>query len=230
MVLVTLSQVAKNLGQRLVLQDISLAVNEAEILVIMGPSGCGKTTLLKIIAGDIPPDEGTVKHWKPDYSQSVGFILQRLNVFPWLTVRQNIAFGLKRSRRKNDDDVEKIMHSLDLSDSAEYYPAELSGGMAQRVAIARTLVLRPQLVLMDEPFTGLDYARRRELHRLVHKMQDQMRTSIVLVTHDIEDALRLGDRIIVLKERPGQIQSEFKGVQTMTLHQRMEITREFLDD
>jgi ABC-type nitrate/sulfonate/bicarbonate transport system ATPase subunit len=228
--LVKLDRVSKTLGGRSILRDIDLEVKEAEILVVMGPSGSGKTTLLKIMAGDLTPDHGRIIHWRPDYTAHIGFILQRLNVFPWLTVQENIAFGLRQRNGSSREKTRKMLETLELDEFADYYPAELSGGMLQRVAIGRTLVRDPRLILMDEPFTGLDYARRKELHGMVWRLQEEMQTTVVLVTHDIEDAIRLGNRIVVLSESPGSIKEWHNDVHLMDADRKLALVHEFLGD
>jgi ABC-type nitrate/sulfonate/bicarbonate transport system ATPase subunit len=229
MQLITFCNVSKKLMGRPVLRDISLEVMESEILVIMGPSGCGKTTLLKMMAGDVPADQGVITHWTPGYREQTGFILQRLNVFPWLTVKDNVGFGLNGDPAHKTHEIGEMIQMLGLEEFADYYPAQLSGGMLQRVAIGRTLILQPKLILMDEPFTGLDYARRKELHHVVRKLQQQMKTAVVLVTHDIEDAVRLGNRIMVLSERPGSTRLTYDNVQRMDDSQKLNLAREFIE-
>jgi ABC-type nitrate/sulfonate/bicarbonate transport system ATPase subunit len=226
---ITLTDVSKSFGTRSVLRNVNLEVQSAEVLVIMGPSGCGKTTLLKLIAGDLPPDQGTIA-FEGFSKRDIGFILQRLNVFPWLTVRENIGFGLKGFSRGRARAIDEMIKLLGLDGSDRYYPSQLSGGMLQRVAIGRTLILKPQIILMDEPFTGLDYARRRELHAIVRKMREDTGVSIVLVTHDIEDAVRLGTRIVVLSEGPGEIQATHADVHVLNDLQREEFGRRLVEE
>jgi len=228
MPLITLTNVSKSFGSRSVLRDINLKIETAEILVIMGPSGCGKTTLLKVIAGDLPPDQGTVTYGSFN-KEAIGFILQRLNVFPWLTVRENIGFGLKGEPAIRARKIDEMVMLLGLIGSDHYYPSQLSGGMLQRVAIGRTLVLGPQIILMDEPFTGLDYARRRELHSVVRKLRESTGVSIVLVTHDIEDAIRLGTRIVVLSEGPGAIEAIHTDIHMLSDAEREAFGRQLLE-
>jgi ABC-type nitrate/sulfonate/bicarbonate transport system ATPase subunit len=230
MQLITFRNVSKSLAGRQILLNISLEVRDSEILVIMGPSGSGKTTLLKMMAGDVAADEGVIHHWTPDYAERMGFILQRLNVFPWLTVKDNIAFGLQRGSEHGEEQLSRMIALLGLDEYRNYYPAQLSGGMLQRVAIGRTLILEPKLILMDEPFTGLDYARRKELHVDFRRLQQETGTTVVLVTHDIEDAIRLGSRILVLSEQPASIRLTYDDVQTMSASRRLELAHEFLGD
>jgi ABC-type nitrate/sulfonate/bicarbonate transport system ATPase subunit len=227
MALITLTNVSKSFGPRSALRDINLKIESTEILVIMGPSGCGKTTLLKIIASDLPPDQGTVVYGPFD-KQDIGFILQRLNVFPWLTVRENIGFGLKGNSEVRARKIDEMVTLLGLTGSETFYPSQLSGGMLQRVAIGRTLVLKPQIILMDEPFTGLDYARRRELHSIVRELRESTGVSIVLVTHDIEDAIRLGTRIVVLSEGPGEIEATHTDIHMLGDAERETFGRQLL--
>lgn len=194
----------------------------------MGPSGCGKTTLLRIMAGELLPDHGAVK-FGPFDKAKIEFILQRLNVFPWLTVGENIGFGLKDDYKIRARKIKEMVTLLGLASSEDYYPAQLSGGgMLQRVAIGRTLVLEPQIILMDEPFTGLDYARRRELHQVVRDLRQRMGVSIVLVTHDIEDAARVGTRIVELSDRPGTVHMTYTDVESLSDRERDDLRRHLL--
>ncbi|MBL0044093.1 MAG: ABC transporter ATP-binding protein [Flavobacteriales bacterium] len=189
-----------------VLAGTSVEVQEAEVLVVVGPSGCGKSTLLRCIAGLEKPSRGSVtmagnaltdaRSFIPPEARGIGFVFQGLALFPHLTVKGNIAFGLnglpasERTQRVRDE-----LRSVGLVDLADRYPHELSGGQQQRVAIARSLVRRPKLMLMDEPFSDLDPKTRSEVRTEVMRILRANKTAAVIVTHDREDAFHVADRI-----------------------------------
>lgn len=197
------------------IKDIDLTINHGEFVCLVGPSGCGKSTLLKIIAGYLEPTSGESRmenqpikgpHWKR------GVVFQSSTLYPWLTVRKNIEYG-PRTRKKNKEEIRKTsdyyLDQIELSDFANQYPFELSGGMKQRVSLARVLANKPKLVLMDEPFSALDAITRlkmQEFLRILWKRNDQ---TILLITHDIEEALSLGTKVAVMTKNPGTIQSIF---------------------
>lgn len=194
-----------------VLNNITIHVRSGEILSLLGPSGCGKSTLLHLASGFEKADEGQILfEGTPVTGPGVerGMIFQTPELFSWLTVRDNIAFGPKRARFPKGEIREKTEAYLDLigmTDFQNYYPNQLSGGMQQRVALARALIMKPKLLLMDEPFSALDYQARLEMQGLMLKLWNEYRPSILFVTHDIEEALFLSDRVLVLSKRPGKI-------------------------
>jgi NitT/TauT family transport system ATP-binding protein len=190
-----------------VLRDISLEVSRGEFICILGPSGSGKSTLLNLIAGLHKPQTGEIK-----VNGSIGFMFQDASLFPWLTVRQNVAFGPKMQGREaqNAAKIDKLLEFIKLSDFADAYPHELSGGMRQRVALARTLILNPGLLLMDEPFAALDPKTRESLYPDVARIHQEQKRTFVLVTHNIKEAIYFADRILVLKGRPAQLTAELK--------------------
>jgi len=199
-------------GQRFTaVRDVSLDVYDGEFLAIVGPSGCGKTTLLNMIAGLDRPDRGRVlcdgapvERAGPDRL----VIFQEPSLLPWLTVRGNVEFGLRlrgmppSERRER---VEGYLRMVHLSRFAGRYPFQLSGGMKQRVAIARALAVEPAMLLMDEPFSALDHRSRDLLHIELQELWLATRKTIVFVTHSVEEALRLSDRIVVMSSQPGQV-------------------------
>jgi NitT/TauT family transport system ATP-binding protein len=197
------------------LSQVSFAVRRGEILAILGPSGCGKTTLLNIIAGFLPADQGSVlvrgrPVSGPGPDRAVVF--QEDALFPWLTAAENIAFGLKRlplDKAERRERVERFLALVGLEGYGGYLPQALSGGMKQRVALARVLVLEPELLLMDEPFASLDAQTRWEMHQLLTSLQADLAQTVVLVTHDLEEAVKLADRVLVMEKLPGRIQREF---------------------
>jgi NitT/TauT family transport system ATP-binding protein len=195
-----------------VLEDVSLAVKRGEFLTIVGPSGCGKTTLLRIFAGLIPLSEGDVLHdGKPvnGPSPSVGFVFQSDNLMPWRTVWDNIGLGPElrgESKRTYGPRIEQLLELVGLSGFERYYPHQLSGGMRQRINLARALAIQPDVLLMDEPFAALD-AQTREIMQdeLLHIWRGTGNT-VIFITHQIDEALFLADRLVILAARPGRVQ------------------------
>jgi NitT/TauT family transport system ATP-binding protein len=208
-------------GERIeALKDINFEVEDAfsaagrdigEFRVLLGPSGCGKSTLLRMIAGLDRPDSGEILvHDQPVQgpSRDRGMVFQKYTSFPWLTVEDNIAYGLRindvpEAERKQT--VERLLKAVGLSEFAGVYPETLSGGMQQRVAIARTLALRPSVILMDEPFGALDAQTRSEMQQLLLQIWDETACTILFVTHDVEEAVYLADRIFIMSSHPGTI-------------------------
>jgi NitT/TauT family transport system ATP-binding protein len=198
------------------LQEINLAVRPGEFLCIVGPSGCGKSTLLHMIAGLDKPSAGeirlngrVVKEPGPDRI----LIFQDLGLFPWLTVRENVEFGMRMKGMKKDEMRSRSRQYLSLvhlSQFEESYIHQLSGGMKQRVALARALAIRPDVLLMDEPFAALDAQTRDRLHDELERIWRETGQTIIFVTHNVREAARLGDRIVVLTFRPGRIKSEIR--------------------
>jgi NitT/TauT family transport system ATP-binding protein len=194
--------------------DLSFEVREGELMCIVGPSGCGKTTLLRCISGLLPPTGGQVSVADepvdgPPERLAIVFQEYSRSLFPWMTVRQNVAFPLRRKRLDKDDRrrlVEEAVASVDLTRFVDHYPWQLSGGMQQRVAIARALAYQPQLLLMDEPFASVDAQTRADLEDLVLQVRDRYGVTIVFVTHDIDESVYLGDRIVVLTPSPSRAQ------------------------
>lgn len=191
-----------------VLRGLDLEVAPGELICILGPSGCGKSTLLKIIAGFLAPSSGQVLvHGLPVVRPGADrcVVFQEDALFPWLTVAENIALGLKGRlpRPEREKEVERFLAMVGLSPYRGYLPRQLSGGMKQRVALARVLVLKPQLLLMDEPFGALDAQTREEMQKLLLGVWRELGHTILFVTHDISEAIVLADRIVVLDKIPG---------------------------
>lgn len=193
------------------LDRVSLRVEQGEIVAVVGGSGCGKSTLLRLVAGLDPATRGSVDldgETIVSPHQCVGLIFQEPRLLPWLTVAGNIAFGISRlPRSKRDAIVREVLHRVGLADYAERWPRELSGGQAQRVAIARALAPRPKVLLLDEPFSALDAFTRASLHEHLLDLWLELRPTLVLVTHDVEEAAYLADRVIVMRPQPGRISS-----------------------
>lgn len=200
------------------LDDLNLTVDQGEIVSLVGTSGCGKSTLLRIISGLEYPTVGEVfidDELINSPHPKIGLIFQEPRLMPWLTVRENVEFGLdtlpnvKFNRLERRDLVDRILERVSLTEFANTLPRQLSGGMAQRVAIARALVTKPSILLLDEPFSALDAFIRMKLQDHLLSIWDYDRPTLILVTHDIEEALVLSDRIIVLRGNPGHIHQEF---------------------
>ena len=200
------------------LDNLNLTVDQGEIISLVGTSGCGKSTLLRIISGLEYPTVGEVfidDELINSPHPKIGLIFQEPRLMPWLTVRENVEFGLdtlrnvKFNRLERRDLVDRILERVSLTEFANTLPRQLSGGMAQRVAIARALVTKPSILLLDEPFSALDAFIRMKLQDHLLSIWDYDRPTLILVTHDIEEALVLSDRVIVLRGNPGHIHQEF---------------------
>ncbi|MBW7477175.1 ABC transporter ATP-binding protein [Paenibacillus oenotherae] len=192
------------------LHNIQLDIQEGEFVTVIGPSGCGKSTLLKIIAGLDVHYKGTVslgdrKVEGPGIDK--GFIFQEPRLFPWLTVERNIAADLSLRKPEIRQKVDELIELVRLKGFEKSYPRELSGGMAQRVAIARALLRNPKVLLLDEPFGALDAFTRAHMQEVLLDIWQRNRTTMIFVTHDIDEAVFLANRIVVLKPRPGAIQN-----------------------
>jgi NitT/TauT family transport system ATP-binding protein len=197
-------------------QDISLTVEAGEFVCLLGPSGCGKSTLLGALAGHLKPSRGgiTVDGVAVDGPHAErGLVFQHHTLFPWRRVIDNVAFGLKMQgvpRAERRQRALELLTLVGLQDFAQHYPAQLSGGMKQRVEIARVLINHPRVMLMDEPFGALDAQTRLMMQQLLLDLWARIKTTIVFITHDIDEALFLADRILVMSPRPGRIIEEIK--------------------
>jgi|SRR5882672_480554 len=195
-----------------VIGGVDLTVAEGEFVAIVGPSGCGKTTLLNIVAGFVRPDQGqvTVDGVPRNGPGPDGIVIsQRGSVFPWLTVRQNLMFGLNGRRPDKKALADHYAAVVGLTGFEKGYPHELSGGMLKRVELARALVVKPQILLMDEPLAALDALTGRQMRIELLRILAEERHTCLLITHDVEEAIHMADRIIVLSPRPATIQAEF---------------------
>ncbi|MBU2954796.1 ABC transporter ATP-binding protein [Marinobacter sp. F3R08] len=194
------------------LQGLNLDIRANEITTILGASGCGKSTLLRTLGGFvIPEDTGGVlykKQFLTGPTTDIVMIFQENNLYPWLTVKGNVRFGL-RFRKNAPEDLDKavadMLSNVGLSDAARAYPHQLSGGMRQRTAIARALITRPRVLLLDEPFSALDISLKRRMHSMIHTLQEETDISMVMVTHDVEEAITVGDRVLVLGGNPANV-------------------------
>lgn len=186
-----------------VLENITFNLNEGEIIAIVGPSGSGKSTLLNIISKLIEPTEGEIY-----VDGEIGYMFQRDHLFNWRTVWKNIMLGLEIKKEKNQENIDKTKELLTKYGLIEFinsYPQELSGGMRQRIALIRTLATNPQVLLLDEPFSALDYQTRINVSEDIFKMIKDSNVSAILVTHDISEAIAMADRVIVLSHRPAKL-------------------------
>jgi NitT/TauT family transport system ATP-binding protein len=197
-----------------VLQNINLRLYRGEFVCLVGGSGCGKSTLLNIIAGLIPASDGRVLvdgQNVPGPGADRGLIFQGYSLYPWLTVSQNVAFGLQLQKLPKSIQQESVAYYLNmvgLTNYAHAYPKQLSGGMKQRVAIARALVNKPEVLLMDEPFGALDAQTKEQMQQFLIELWEQTQTTILMITHDIEEAIFLGQRVYVMSRHPGRIKLE----------------------
>lgn len=197
------------------LKDISFSVNEGEFLSIVGPSGCGKSTLLNIIAGLIKPSSGEIyidNKKLTSVSSKMGYMFQKDQLFEWSSVWENIILGIKIQHKSPDlykDKINALLENYGLIDFVNYYPDELSGGMRQKVALIRTLSLNPEVLLLDEPFSALDYQTRLNISDEIFKILKKEGKTVIMVTHDIAEAISMSNRIIVLSNRPAKLKKIF---------------------
>jgi len=207
--MIDIHQLTVRYGEREVISGVDLRVRPGEFVTLLGPSGCGKSTMLRSIAGFVPASAGRIVIDGHDVTgldpedRGAGFVFQNYALFPHLSVARNVAFGLRARRlprREIDSRVEEILATTGLTEYAAALPAELSGGQQQRVAIARVLVTRPSVLLMDEPLSNLDSALRTRLRAEIARLHRELKVTIVYVTHDQEEALALSDRIAVMRE------------------------------
>ena len=231
---IVFDHVSVSFGALKVVDDVSYAIREGEFVSVIGPSGCGKTTMLNMVAGFMAPTAGAVRlDGKPVMQPGPdrGVIFQDYGVFPWLTVKQNIAFGLNlRASRVPDAEraavCERYMRLMGLADFAHAWPKTLSGGMRQRLAIARAYAVRPEFLLMDEPFGALDAQTRSAMQDLLLEVLQAEGKTVMLITHSVEEAVYLSNRIVVMTARPTRIREiievPFGYPREESLHERPE--------
>lgn len=196
-------------GETHAIDHMSFTVYNQEFLVIVGPSGCGKSTLLDLIAGQIHPQKGLIT----GVNDSIGYMLQKDHLFEWRTIEKNILLGLEIQKKKNRENLalaNALLKKYDLYDFRQKYPRELSGGMRQRAALIRTLVTSPELLLLDEPFSALDYQTRLQVADDIGRIIRSEKKTAILVTHDLSEAISMGDRILVLSVRPAKVVREIR--------------------
>lgn len=196
------------------LQDINLKINDGEFVCIVGPSGCGKSTILRLIAGLIQPTSGTLTLNGEEIngtSSDRGMVFQAPTLFPWLTVGENVAFGLKVQNKKDKlHRVDELLDMIGLLEFKDSYPGQLSGGMAQRVSLIRTMINEPSVFLLDEPLGALDAFTRMNIQDELINLWLQNRNTMIMVTHDVDEAIYMSTRIIVMAPRPGRVLKDIK--------------------
>ena len=190
------------------LSDITLRVKDGEFLSILGPSGCGKSTILRLVAGLIVPTTGSLTLngeaiREPDPKR--GMVFQKPTLFPWLTVEQNVAFSLRMLKKEENGAVDRLIQMIGLSEFRHAYPHQLSGGMAQRVALIRTMINEPDVFLLDEPLGALDAFTRMNMQDELINMWNEKKQIVMMVTHDVDEAIYMGTRILVMAPRPGRV-------------------------
>ena len=198
-------------GETPALSDISFDVKDGEFLAIVGPSGCGKSTLLSLLSGLIKPEEGTILIDgipQEEYQSVIGYMLQRDHLFEWRTILSNVSLGLEIQHRLNEESRQELLRMLTtygLLHFQDSKPSQLSGGMRQRAALIRTLALKPDILLLDEPFSALDYQTRLEVSDDISTIIRTQKKTAILITHDLAEAISVADRILILTSRPGQV-------------------------
>lgn len=198
-------------GETQAISDVSLDIFQGEIVTLVGPSGCGKSTLLSIIAGLIEPTSGNVYVNGREVtgpSKSVGYMFQNDNLFEWRTILDNVLIGLEIQHKLNEETksfAENLLDTYGLSEFKNHYPRQLSGGMRQRVALIRTLAIKPDILLLDEPFSALDYHTRLSISDEVSAILKKENKTALMITHDIAEAISMGDRVAILTKRPSTI-------------------------
>lgn len=197
-------------GELLAIDGVNLTVKEGEYLAIVGPSGCGKSTLLNIIGGIDTKSYGEIK-MNPEIK--IGYMLQEDSLFPWLTIIDNCLLGLKIDGGLNEEKVnyvKELLNTYGLKDFMNHYPSSLSGGMRQRVALIRTLAMNPDILLLDEPFSALDYQSRLAVSDDVFKIIKDTGKTVVMITHDIAEAISMADRVVVMTARPAKVKKIYE--------------------
>jgi iron(III) transport system ATP-binding protein len=209
MLSVSLDNISKRFGQTLAVDGVSLDVREGELFILLGPSGCGKTTCLRMVAGFEQPDAGVLRFGErdmtriPPHKRNTGMVFQNYALWPHLTTKGNVEYGLKVRRVEKKERERRVREALEmvrLEGLADRYPSQMSGGQQQRVALARALIIRPDVLLLDEPLSNLDAQLRLEMRAEIKRLHDQTKTTALYVTHDQEEALSIADRIAVLKD------------------------------
>lgn len=198
------------------LENIDLTIEDGEFVAVVGPSGCGKSTFLEIVAGLLSHDGGEISlddQVITDTSRDIGVVFQDASLFPWRTIKSNIAYGMEIAKVPKEEQEERLKRYIKLMNLEGFenkFPSQLSGGMKQRAGIARTLVMNPKVILMDEPFSAVDHLTRCTLQEELIKLRETEKKTILFVTHDINEAVYLADRVILFSPRPSVIQQEYR--------------------
>ena len=203
----SLENVSHGYGELPVLKNLNLTVKPGEFVVLVGPSGCGKTTLLNLLSGYLKPQSGSVRR-----SGITRTVYQHDGLFPWLTVKENISIGLRLAEEKKhyENELRELIELINLQGFENHYPHQLSGGMRQRVELARVIAGDSDILLMDEPFSALDYQTRLRMRQELGRLLEKRPRTVVFVTHDIEEAVQLANRVLVLADRPSYISRELQ--------------------
>lgn len=201
-------------GETKALSGLSFPVKKGEFLAIVGPSGCGKSTILSLIAGLLTPEDGGITFYGEDGKKpGIGYMLQHDHLFEWRNIWQNVTLGLEIQHKlteENKQKVEKMLEDYGLSAFAKKRPSELSGGMKQRAALIRTMALEPEILLLDEPFSALDYQTRLTVSADIARIIRAAGKTVILITHDLSEAVSLADRVLVLSSRPAHVKAEYE--------------------
>lgn len=211
-------------------ENVNFNIYQSDFIVLLGPSGCGKSTILNLIAGFNFPSFGHVKMHGEDIAgpcRNRGVVFQSTNLFPWLSVKENINYGLRINHVKTDEiehKTRKYLEMIGLSQYADHYPFELSGGMKQRVALARTMINDPEILLMDEPLGALDAITRMSMQDFIRDLWKRENQTFFMITHDIDEALTLGSRVLVMSKSPGRIMKEFE----VDFHDKIQSDSEYI--
>lgn len=200
-------------GETLALSDINFTIEEGEFVAVVGPSGCGKSTILNLISGLVKPESGSILvrgESLEESSLNIGYMLQKDHLFEWRTIYRNVILGLeiqKKLNQKTRENVEEMLKTYGLDEFRDARPSQLSGGMRQRAALIRTLALEPTLLLLDEPFSALDYQTRLSVSDDIGQILKEQKKTALLVTHDISEAISMADKVVVLTSRPASVKS-----------------------
>ena len=223
-------------GETRVLSHISFSLFPGEFLAVVGPSGCGKSTLLNLICGLLKPEQGQILlNGEPVFAGDcrIGYMLQKDNLFEWRSIYKNVMLGLEINNKKTPENIAYVNHLLEQYDLAEFKsarPSQLSGGMRQRAALIRTLALKPDILLLDEPFSALDYQTRLEVREDICNILRSEKKTVILVTHDISEAIAMTDRVLILTNRPASLLKtvDIKSRDTLSTQKYFDEIREVL--
>ncbi len=212
MAILEIKNLKKQFGNLEIIDNLNLSVRKGEFLVLFGPNGCGKTTFLRLIANLIKPSSGKIRLGNKNKSCRIGFVFQEDRLLPWKTVFENIDIVAKnffRDEKQRKKIIKKYLDVVGLNSFANYYPNKLSGGMKQKVALVRALVIEPEIILMDEPFRALDIHSKIKFQKEILKIWRKTGKTIIFVTHDIQEALRMAQKLVLLSERPSKVLNIF---------------------